>query len=171
MGCTNTNTDVHLNNRIYLDLEEIGRASIDEVFADCIRIMRKIEEMRRQFTLRWNSLCEKSGAIVILKPTFKSIIEGMLWKLSVNIDGSLGGIFQLELTHPYLKILKPESLPSEAKIKQEIFDLQESYMYFMDYFWEKFDIIDDLYKEVMNSFTRAKEEKSAALKSFKWKDK
>jgi hypothetical protein len=168
---SNHSKEIHLNKRIFLNLEEIGRSSIDEVFVDCLRIMRKIEEMRRQFSLRWNSLCEKSGAIVILKPSFKSVIEGMLWKLSVNLEISIAGVFQLELTNPYLKILKSDSLPSDANKKQEIFDLQESYTYFMDYFWEKFDIIDDLYKEINNNFTRVKEEKSTVLNSFNWNEK
>lgn len=152
MGCDFSQNKSHLNDIIQLNLEELGVKAIDEIFVEAIRIMRKIEEMRRLFIIRWNSLCLKSGAIVLLKPNFKAIIEGILWKISVDIKVGLEGIFQIELTQPYLQI------KNRTFITDDLREIIDAYSFFMKYFWEKLDLIDTLDKEINNTYIRVKEE-------------
>ena len=151
MGAKNSLDKDNINERIYLDLEEVYIESLDEIFADSIKWMRKIEELRRIFSIRWNSLCYYSGAISIKKPNFKTIIDGIFWKITVDIQVALDGIFQIELTKPFLEI------KNKTLITDDLKEIIDAYAYFMEYFWEKFDVIDDYYKEIVKHHTRALE--------------
>lgn len=145
MGGMSSNK-VYLNEIIYLDLKDVNCKSLNEIFLECISIMREVEEIRRLFSVRWNTLCVNSGAIVLQKPNFNSILLGILWKIAAVNKIEEDKAFTLDLFAPFLEI-KDES-------DSEIRELKNAYRSFMEYFWEKYEIMKDLLKNLNNVYER-----------------
>lgn len=153
MGCGKLRANVServLNKPIKLIMNITDIQRIDTQFEEVLNIMRKIEDLRRNFSFKWNRLSLSSGAIVIQKPSFKSIIDGILWKISSEIP-SLKSSFSISLTNPFL------DFNHQIEVSNELKEIQSSYSFFMDYFWEKNDIIDQLDNQIELKYSSLKE--------------
>ena len=141
-----SSSKVKINDLISLDLKDVKNTALNEIFIECIDIMRQVEEIRRLFSVRWNTLCINSGAVMLKKPTFESILQGILWKIAALNEIHEERAFSLDLYSPFLEIKDESNL--------EIKELKVAYNSFMEYFWEKYDIIKDLQKNLNNVYER-----------------
>ncbi len=52
----------------------------------------KIEEVRCEFILYWNTFLRLSGCVVLENPKFEQCLIGMLWKLSADMNVNISKI-------------------------------------------------------------------------------
>lgn len=160
--------EIQINTEIDFELNEVSVKETDLFFTDAIRTLRNAERLRRDFACKWNSLLIKSGAISVKRPNLNSIINGILWKIAVDIKIKLKSTFDFEIISPYLVFNEEKYIPSN-----ELKDLSAAFRDFIDWYWEHLDVIEHVHYDSSVCYERSKDKKlkNVFLTGLKSKDK
>ena len=165
MGCTNNSVySSYINESVNLKIDYINDTLIDKIYSECTNVMRKIEEIRILYSLKWNRLCIKTGVVVLLKPSFESVLKAIMWKLSVELP-DLKNNYSLDIHKPYLEILYSKG------VSDEMLEIEDAFMFYIDYFWQKKILVTDCFHDISSLYSNLIKEGKNILNNSKYLEK
>lgn len=148
MGAHINKSQSHLNQCLYFKHDLFHINELDQIIERGLELIKSTEAFRCQFIPLWNDFIMQSGAIVIQSPNCKSAINGLLMKISSDLNGVLFQKLWIHSTSPFITYTF-----NECDISSDCFVIIKSFKSICLFYVESINRIKEIeisYRKVIN---------------------